>query len=87
MNDNYEDTDYSQTFVFSCTEQNTTNVKQQWFPEGTTWPVVLESFINFLEASGYVGVKNKVRVQENPFVESDWTLGTFEEDQDMKDNW
>lgn len=82
MNDNYEDTDYSQTFVFSCTEQDTTNVKQQRFPEGTTWPVVLESFLNFLEATGYIGVKAKVRLEENPFVESDWTLGTYTDDKE-----
>lgn len=89
MNDNfsYEETDYSQTFTFSFKENGTTLVKQQLFEEGTTWPVVLESFLNFLEASGYVGVKAKVRLEENPFVESDWTLGTFEADKDMKAYW
>ena len=90
MNDNfsYEETDYSQTFTFSFKEDGTTLVKQQVFEEGSTWPVVLESFLNFLEASGYVGVKAKVRLEENPFVESDWTLGTFEaEASDMKAYW
>lgn len=89
MNDNfsYEETDYSQTFTFSFKEDGITLVKQQVFEEGSTWPVVLESFLNFLEASGYVGVKAKVRLEENPFVESDWTLGTFEAEQDMKASW
>lgn len=81
MNDNYDE-DYSQTFVFSCKEQDTNTIKQQWFPEGTTWPVVLESFLNFLEATGYIGVKAKVRLEENPFVESDWTLGTYTDDKE-----
>jgi len=89
MNDNfsYEETDYSQTFTFSFKEEGQTLVKQQVFEEGSTWPVVLESFLNFLEASGYVGVKAKVRLEENPFVESSWTLGTFEAEQDMKAHW
>lgn len=89
MNDNfsYEETDYSQTFTFSFKEDGITLVKQQVFEEGSTWPVILESFLNFLEASGYVGVKAKVRLEENPFVESDWTLGTFEAEQDMKASW
>ena len=89
MNDNfsYEETDYSQTFTFSFKEEGITLVKQQVFEEGSTWPVILESFLNFLEASGYVGVKAKVRLEENPFVESDWTLGTFEAEQDMKASW
>ena len=89
MQDNfsYEETDYSQTFTFSFKEEGTTLVKQQVFEDGVTWPVVLESFLNFLEASGYVGVKAKVRLEENPFVESDWTLGTFEAEQEMKANW
>ena len=89
MNDNfsYDDMDVTQSFVFSYAEGTTTLVKQETFPEGITWPVVLESFLNFLEASGYVGVKAKVRLEENPFVESDWTLGTFETEQDMKAHW
>jgi hypothetical protein len=78
MNDNYDDMDITQSFVFSSKQGTTTNVKQETYPDGITWPVVLESFLNFLEASGYIGVKNKVRIQENPFTESDWTLGTFE---------
>ena len=89
MNDNfsYEETDYSQTFIFSFKEESLTLIKQQVFEEGSTWPVVLESFLNFLEASGYVGVKAKVRIEDNPFTESDWTLGTFEAEQSMKAYW
>ena len=89
MTDNfsYDETDYSQTFTFSFKDEAITLVKQQVFEEGSTWPAVLESFLNFLEASGYVGVKAKVRLEENPFTESDWTLGTFEAEQDMKAHW
>lgn len=81
MNDNYDDMDITQSFVFSSKQGTTTNVKQEIYSDGITWPVVLESFLNFLEASGYIGVKNKVRIQENPFTESDWTLGTFEKEE------
>lgn len=80
MTDNYYDVDCTQSFVFSYAEGTTTLVKQETYSEGVTWPLVLESFLNFLEASGYVGVKNKVRLEENPFVESDWTLGTYEKE-------
>lgn len=89
MNDNYsyDDMAVTQTFVFSYAEGPTTFVKQEVYPDTVTWPVVLESFLNFLEASGYVGVTAKVRLEENPFTESDWTLGTFEAEQDMKAHW
>jgi len=86
MNDNYDD-NFEQSVIFSFSEDNTTTIKEQTFPDGVTWPVILESFLNFLEASGYVGVKNKVRLEANPFVESDWTLGTYDPDMEMKAHW
>jgi hypothetical protein len=89
MTDNYsyDETDYTQSFVFSFKEDNTTLVKQQVFEEGTTWPVVLESFLGFLEASGYIGVKEKVRIEANPFMESDWALGTFDKEEEMQEKF
>ena len=88
MTDNFnDDADYSQTFTFSFKEDGTTLVKQQLFAEGVTWPKVLESFLGFLEASGYIGVKEKVRIEENRFMESEWTLDTFEKEEDMQEKF
>jgi hypothetical protein len=81
MNDDIEMT---QKYSFSAQQDNVTDIKHIEFPFGTTWPVVLESFLSFLEATGYVGVKEKVRVQSNPWIESDWTLGLFDAEDDWK---
>jgi hypothetical protein len=77
MNDDFD----GQSFVFSCAEENKTLVKQQAFEFGTPWPSVLESFLEFLEAVGYIGVRDKVRIEDNPFVESSWTLDTYDKEE------
>lgn len=74
MNDDFD----GQSYVFSCAEENKTLVKQQAFEFGTPWPEVLESFLEFLEATGYVGVLNKVRIEASPFTESSWNLETYD---------
>jgi hypothetical protein len=34
------------------------------FADGTTWDVILYEFCKFLESSGYVGVTNKVKLDD-----------------------
>lgn len=55
------------------------------YDDGTSWPNVLQDFLFFLEATGYVGVRNKVRIEHSPFMESHW-LGEYydTEDEDIK---
>lgn len=49
------------------------------------WPSVLQDFIYFLEATSFVGVRDKVRIQHSPFFEDDWygDYFTTEEDKDI----
>ena len=42
------------------------------YDDGTPWPKVLQDFIFFLEATGYVGVHKKVRIEYSPFREEGW---------------
>ena len=77
------DKNFSQTYTFTCQHGTRTVVLKEEHDDGVTWPTVLESFIDFLEATGYIGVRDKVRIQENPFTESDWSLGTYEAEQEM----
>ena len=80
MIDDFNDEDFSHTYGFSCQHGTSTLIKQEVYEDGTSWPVILESFLHFLEASGYVGVLNKVRIEKTFFTESSWTLETYDDD-------
>lgn len=45
-------------------------------PDYVVWEKIMESFIDFLEASGYRGVKERVAIPEL-FASSTWTGPTF----------
>ena len=47
------------------------------YGEGTPWPNVLQDFLFFLEATGYVGVREKVRIEHSPFRESEGWFGDY----------
>jgi hypothetical protein len=61
------------TYTFSRTYSNgqTLSITQE-FEEGTSWPVVLQDFIKFLEFCTFVGVKDKVSVEDSPFLTEEW---------------
>lgn len=56
------------------------------YDDGTSWPTVLQDFLFFLEATGYVGVRDKVRIEYSPFRESAW-FGNYFEDNDGDDEY
>jgi hypothetical protein len=80
------------TYTFSRTNSDgmTISVTTQ-FNEETSWPVILQDFIKFLELCTFVGVKDKVSVEDSPFLSEDWygpvhppaeALKGYEEDED-----
>lgn len=58
-------------------------VSNEYFAD-VTWDVLLEDFVTFLEANGYVDVRKRISVQESPFMSDllagGWTGPTHEED-------
>ena len=42
----------------------TTIKARHYFSEGTTWPVILYQFAKFLEGTGYVGVVEKIQIED-----------------------
>lgn len=48
--------------------------------EGITWPNILNRFVSFLEASGYVGVREKIRLENGPMATEAWDGEFFEYD-------
>lgn len=48
--------------------------------EGITWPHILNRFVAFLEAGGYVGVREKIRLEAGPVATDSWDGEFFEYD-------
>ena len=48
--------------------------------EGITWPYILNRFVAFLEAGGYVGVREKIRLEAGPVATDSWDGEFFEYD-------
>lgn len=55
------------------------------YDDGTPWPNVLQDFLFFLEATGYVGVRDKVRLEYSPFREGGWFGGYYDSDEEKED--
>jgi hypothetical protein len=55
------------------------------YDDGTSWPNILQDFLFFLEATGYVGVRDKVRIEHSPFMESGWFGGYYDSDEEKED--
>jgi hypothetical protein len=54
------------------------------YDDGTPWPNVLQDFLFFLEATGYVGVRDKVRIEYSPFREEGW-IGDYYDSEEEKE--
>jgi hypothetical protein len=59
------------TFSRTNSEGNTVSITMN-YNDDTTWHIVLQDFIKFLELCGYVGVNGKVSAQDSPFLSDDW---------------
>ena len=57
--------------------------------EGVTWVTILNRFVTFLEAAGYVGVRDKIRLEEGPMVAHDWNgeLFSYDYSDDAEIDW
>lgn len=62
----------SYTFSHTDCEGLTVTVTQE-FPWDSPWTDALQSFVQFLETCTFVGVKQKVSIEDSPFVSDNWT--------------
>lgn len=48
------------------------------YPDSVMWSDILEDFVTFLEAMGYMGVRERIRIAYNGIDESKWNGGWFD---------
>lgn len=78
----YEDTEYNDTSLWPAKSKLKA---EHLFQDDTTWMTVLYQFAKFLEGSGYVGVTEKIRIEDKYGINRDCgfeTYGHEEEDED-----
>lgn len=68
----------TKTFTFSAADFEGRKNAFKVYDEGVQWPVILNDFLEFLEYTGYVGVRKRVSIQESPFMEHCWNGPTHE---------
>lgn len=71
----WEDSDYPEAYTVSF--EMTKGTDRRYVFEGTynedvPWSMIMQRFVEFLEGTGYIGVKQKVSVEDSPFLEGYW---------------
>lgn len=78
----YQDTDFSQGESWPA---NTKTTAEHQFHDCTTWIPVLYQFAKFLEGTGYVGVVEKIRIEDKYGMHEDLGFETFNPDEEAED--
>lgn len=69
------------TFTYRNTGENKTVEFNQAFEDATTWPTVLNAFIDFLSSVYGYNVGQKVRIEKSPFnLDNGWSGAYFSKD-------
>lgn len=55
------------------------------YDDGTSWPAVLQDFLFFLESTGYMGVRDKVRIEYSHFMGDEWLGEYYDKEEDDED--
>lgn len=79
----YEDTEYNDTSMWPS--QSTLKAAHK-FQDETVWITVLYQFAKFLEGTGYVGVVEKIRVEDKYGMHRDLGFETYGEEEDEDDD-
>jgi hypothetical protein len=66
-------TDETKTVRFEISDVDSQYIVNKTYSELVPWPTLLQDFLTFLEGTGYIGVRNKVYIEESPFLTEDWT--------------
>jgi hypothetical protein len=80
----YEDTAYSDTEVWPVSTKTTATHQ---FNDCTTWVPILYQFVKFLEGTGYVGVVDKIRIEDKYGMNKDMGFETFGEQEEFEFEW
>jgi hypothetical protein len=75
----YEDTEYNDTSLWPA--KSKLKAEHQ-FQDDTTWMTVLYQFAKFLESTGYVGVVQKIQVEDTFGFHADCGFETFGKKED-----
>ena len=68
------------TYSFRKSGTGETLFMSKDYPEDATWAELLDEFVTFLEASGYLGVRSRISIEESPFVSDGWSGATHNRD-------
>jgi len=68
------------TLTFNMTTVDTDLRLERRHNEDTSWPVLLEDFVTFLEGAGYVGVRDHVVIQGDHLFTDGWFGRVISED-------
>jgi hypothetical protein len=68
-----ENTPAVYTISFEMTKGNETrHVFEGTYAEDTPWSLIMQRFVEFLEGTGYIGVREKVSIEDSPFLDGYW---------------
>jgi hypothetical protein len=70
---------YSFSFT-DCTNETHTSIFEN--TDSDRWVSMLEDFVNFLEASGFHGVRERIRVPRSFATDAEWTGEFFDPEED-----
>ena len=76
----YQDTEISDMETYAA---HTKTSAEHKFHDCTVWIPVLYQFAKFLEGTGYVGVVDKIRIEDKYGMNRDMGFETFGEDEDQ----
>jgi len=80
----YQDTEISQGESWPA---NTKTSAEHQFHDCTTWIPILYQFAKFLEGTGYVGVVDKIRIEDKYGMNKDMGFETFGEQEELEFEW
>lgn len=90
FDDEYNNDKFRDYYTFNYreeTDDRNIHVRRS-FENATTWPVVLQEFLNFLNNVYGYDVSSKVRIEANPFgIEQGWAGGTYDADEPAMAHW
>ena len=69
--DDFDSTTYSISFYMDKDNKLSYSFSGE-YEDNTPWAEYLQRFIEFLEGAGFMGVRERVSVQDSPFLEGYW---------------
>lgn len=80
----FEESEPKRRVTFSMSDDDGSFNTTKYYHDCVAWPVILKDFLRFLEGSGYLGVAQRVSIEESPFLTEEWTGPTHSPEDDWK---